>query len=87
MLFMSSHTFLACTNNFKLGGVRTCTANNHLRYYADSDFAGDRELSKQSRSWGVIFLNNIPIVWISKPQPKTVGSPAEAEIYATKEVV
>ena len=77
--------YLACTNSFKLGGVRTAT--NHLRYYADSDFAGDRELTKQSRSGGVIFLNNIPIVWISKPQPKTVGSPAEAEIYATKEVV
>jgi hypothetical protein len=77
--------YLACTNNFKLGGVRT--ANNHLRYYSDSDFAGDRELTKQSRSGGVIFLNNIPIVWISKPQPKTVGSPAEAEIYATKEIV
>ena len=32
--------YLSCTNNVKLGGVRT--ANNHLRYYADSDFAGDR---------------------------------------------
>ena len=35
--------YLACTNRFKLGDVRTAT--NHLRYYDDSDFAGDRELT------------------------------------------
>ena len=54
--------------------------------YSDSDFVGDRELTKNSRSGGMITLNLVPISWSSTPQPKTVYSPAAAEIYALREM-
>ena len=71
------------TKGFKLGGVRT--QENTFAYYSDSDFAGDREMAKASRSGVVLMLNGVPVHWVSKPQPKTVYSPAAAEIYALRE--
>ena len=76
--------YLKSTQDFRLGGPRT--ESNEFKYYSDSDFAGDRELTKNSRSGGMITLNSVPISWFSTPQPKTVYSPAAAEIYALREM-
>ena len=43
--------YLKSTQDFRLGGPRT--ESNEFKYYPDSDFAGDRELTKNSRSGGI----------------------------------
>ncbi len=76
--------YLANTANFRLGGeVRY--GENHVQYYTDSDHAGDRELGTKSHSGFMVLLNTVPVHWRSKKQPKTVLSPANAEIYALSE--
>ena len=75
--------YLYHTKGFKLGGVRT--KENTFECYSDSDFAGDRKMTKASRTGVVLMLNGVPVHWVSKPQPKTVYSPAAAEIYAVRE--
>ena len=77
--------YLAATADFRLGGRRVL--GNKLDYFSDSDHAGDPKLTYQSHI-GIIFsLNSVPIQWRSKKQPKTVISPAMAEIYACSECV
>ena len=44
-------------------------------------------MTKKSRTGVVIMLNGVPVYWMSRPQPKTVYSPAAAEIYALREGV
>ena len=61
--------------------------SNKFEFFSDSDFAGDRQITKKSRSGVLITLNNIPVHWRSATQPKTVYSPAAAEIYALREAV
>jgi len=36
---------------------------------ADIDYAGDRELTKPGKPGGVVSINEIPIVVVSKPKP------------------
>ena len=78
-------SYLASTDNFKLGGPSVY--GNNFTYYCDSDHAGDSKLTLRSHTGMIAFLNNIPIHWRSKKQPRTVTSPAMAEIYALGEAV
>ena len=55
--------------------------------HSDSDYAGDPVLGTRSQSGVIILMNGIVIHWRSKKQPKTVISPAAAEIYAASEAV
>ena len=54
-----------------------------LTLYVDSDHAGDR-LNRRSRTGFFIFLNNAPIVWLSKKQNLVDGSVFGAEFCAMK---
>ena len=56
-----------------------------MEYFTDSDHAGDKELTCRSHSGVILTLNDIPIHWRSKKQPKTVISTAHAEILACSE--
>ena len=58
-----------------------------MDYYTDSDHVGDRKLGTRSHSAFMAKLNGIPVHWRSRKQPKTVLSPAHAEIYACSEGV
>ena len=78
-------SYVSCTDKFKLGGESVY--GNSFTYYCDSDHAGDRQLTLRSHTGMIAFINNIPIHWRSKKQPKTVISPAMAEIYALGEAV
>jgi hypothetical protein len=79
-------TYLATTAEFRIGGEIE-TGVNQIEYYTDSDFVGDRLLGTRSHSAFVALLNGIPVHWRSRKQPKTVLSPAHAEIYALSEGV
>jgi len=78
--------FIGQTKGFKVGGPRVY-GQNQFAFYTDSDFAGDRLMTKASRTGVVLLLNSVPVYWMSRPQPKTVYSPAAAEIYALREGV
>ena len=54
-----------------------------LTLYVDSDHAGDR-LNRRSRTGFFIFLNNAPIVWLSKKQNLVYESVFGAEFCAMK---
>ena len=56
-----------------------------VKYYTDTDHAGDRGLATQSHSGIMLVLNEVLVHWRSKKQPKTVLSLAHAEIYACSE--
>ena len=76
--------YVYTTANFRLGGeVRY--GENAVGYYTDSDHVGDRELGTKSHSGLMVIFNGVPVHWRSKKQPKTVLSPAHAEIYALSE--
>ena len=80
--------YVGSTANFRLGGaVRTDLEGNTTRYYSDSDHGGDRDMTSRSHTGIMLLLNDVPVHWRSKKQPKTVVSPAHAEIYACSEAV
>ena len=56
-------------------------------YYSDSDHAGDMPITTYSHTGTVLTMNNVPIQWRSKKQPKTSRSSAEAEIYALSDTL
>jgi hypothetical protein len=58
-----------------------------MEYYTDSDHVGDRRLGTRSHSTFIALLNSIPVHWRSRKQPRTILSPAHAEIYALSEGV
>ena len=58
-----------------------------FHFFVDSDHAGDRAADARSQSGFLVFLNSFPVDWVSRRQPETSVSPAEAEIYAMREVV
>jgi hypothetical protein len=79
--------YLSSTADFKVGG-KVCYGKTKVKYYSDSDYIGDRGVySTCSQSGVMLMMNNIPVHWRSKKQPKTVLSPAHAEIYACSEAV
>ena len=55
--------------------------------YSDSNHAGDMPITTYSHTGTTAILNNVPIFWRSKKQPKTSRSSAEAEIYALSETL
>ena len=61
--------------------------HDDLKYFSDSDHAGDLPITTCSHSGTVLLLNGVPIRWKSKKQPKTSRSSAEAEIYALGQTV
>jgi hypothetical protein len=79
-------TYLATTADFRIGG-EIGTGVNRIEYFTDSDFVGDRLLGTRSHSAFIALLNGIPVHWRSRKQPKTVLSPAHAEIYALSQGV
>ncbi len=79
-------TYVAATANFKLGGEVKYGVNK-TEYYTDSDHGGDRGLGTKSHTGIMLVLNGVPVHWKSRKQPKTVLSPANAEIYALSEGV
>ena len=79
--------YVHSTASFRLGGKVVAGQKNRLECYSDSDYAGDPVLGTRSHSGCMILLNGIVIHWRSKKQPKTVLSPAAAEIYAASEAV
>jgi hypothetical protein len=76
--------YVGCTADFKIGGA-VVNHLNDVEYFTDSDHAGDAGLTYRSHTGIMVTLNNIPIQWKSQQQPKTVLSPAEAEIFACSE--
>lgn len=78
--------YVGSTADFRLGGA-VQTGENTTRYYSDSDHGGDRGMTTRSHTGVMLLLNNVPVHWRSKKQPKTVVSPAHAEIYACSEAV
>ena len=51
----------------------------------DSDHVGDPDMTSCSHTGVMILMNTVPIKWRSTKQPKTVLSPAHAEIFACSE--
>jgi len=78
--------YLRATVEFRIGGS-IASAQDAFHFYVDSDHAADRELNSRSQSGLLIFLNSFPVDWVSRRQPVTAVSPAEAEIYAMREGV
>ena len=78
--------YLLATKDFKIKGVYSPKLDIRLPY-SDSDWAGDMPITTCSHSGTMITLNDTPIRWRSKKQPKTSRSCAEAETYALSETV
>jgi hypothetical protein len=78
--------YLRATVDFRIGGSISGIVDA-FHFYVDSDHAADRELNSRSQSGLLIFLNSFPVDWVSRRQPVTAVSPAEAEIYAMREGV
>ena len=76
--------YIATTADFKLGG-KVVYGKDIVKYYTDSDHAGDKGTTTKSHTGIMLVLNGVPVHWRSKKQPKTVLSPAHAEIYACSE--
>ena len=55
--------------------------------YSDADHHGSSKMHSKSQSGYRLLLNGVPVRWRSAKQPKTVDSPACAEIYAAKDAV
>ena len=79
-------SYLRTTNDFKIRGVFSPKVDILLPY-SDSDWAGDMPITSCSHSGTIITLNDTPIRWKSKKQPKTSNSSAEAEIYALAQTI
>jgi len=54
-----------------------------LRLFVDSDHAGDKR-TRRSRTGYFIFLNNAPVIWLSKKQPTLETAVFGAEFVAMK---
>ena len=79
-------SYFITTSDFKIRGVFS-TKLDILLPYSDSDWAGDMPITSCSHSGTMITLNDTPIRWKSKKQPKTYNSSAEAEIYALSQTI
>ena len=79
-------SYLKATRDFKTTGIFG-PKHDELKYFSDSDHAGDSPTTTCSHSGTMLLLNGVPIRWKSKKQPKTSRSSAEAEIYALGQTV
>ena len=82
--------YLRGTTDFALCYSSVSTGNQVLLAYTDADYAGDLN-DRKSRSGSLLFLNNGPVLWLSRKQPCTATSTTESEYVAasltSKEVV
>ena len=62
--------YLLSTQDFKLTGIYAPKTDS-FDYYSDSDHAGDMPITTHSHTGTVLIMNNVPIQWRSKKQPKT----------------
>ena len=77
--------YLQATAGFRLGGV--CGSVDKFGFYSDSDHASMKPHSTRSHTGALLVLNGVPVAWLSKRQPVTAVSPAEAEVYALRDAV
>ena len=77
--------YLEVSIDFRIGGG--CTQHNTFDFYSDSDHASVKPHSTRSHTGAMLMLNAVPIAWISKRQPLTAVSPAEAEVHALRDAV
>ena len=82
--------YLRGTNNFSMCYSYVPTGNHVLLAYIDADYAGDLN-DRKSRSGSILFLNDGPVLWLSRKQPCTATSTTESEYVAasltSKEIV
>ena len=78
--------YVSATSDFKITGIYS-PKQDIFKYYSDSDHAGDMPITTHSHTGSIATINNVPIFWRSKKQPKTSRSSAEAEIYALSETL
>ena len=82
--------YLRQTTNFSLCYSYVPTGNHVLLAYTDADYAGDLN-DRKSRSGSILFLNDGPVLWLSRKQPCTATSTTESEYVAasltSKEIV
>ena len=78
--------YLMSTSDFNIRGIWGLQGDE-VQMYSDSDHAGCMQVTTCSQTGGIIILNNVPIRWKSKKQPKTSKSSAQAEIYALSDMV
>jgi len=82
--------YLRGTTDFALCYSSVPTGNQVLVAYTDADYAGDLN-DRKSRSGSLLFLNNGPVLWLSRKQPCTASSTTESEYIAasltSKEIV
>jgi hypothetical protein len=77
--------YLKQSVEFRLGGK--CTQRNDFDFFADSDHASTKPHSTRSQTGAMLMLNGIPVGWLSKRQPITAVSPAEAEVHALRDAI
>jgi hypothetical protein len=78
--------YVGSTSDFRVGG-KVCSGVTKVEHYTDSDLGGDGRVTSRSHTGIMSLMNGVPVHWRSKKQPKTVYSPAHAEIYACSEGV
>ena len=78
--------YLATTPGHRLVAPRV--KGNDWQIYSDSDHGGMIKAGCTRSQTGVmVLLNSMPVYWMSKKQPVTALSSAEAEVYAMMEAV
>jgi len=77
--------YLKQSAEFRIGGA--CTQVDTFTFYSNSDHASTKPYSTRSHTGAMLLLNGVPVAWLSKRQPVTAVSPAEAEVYALRDAV
>jgi hypothetical protein len=77
--------YLKQSVQFRIGGK--CTSIDTFDFHADSDHASTKPHSTRSQTGAMLMLNGIPVGWLSKRQPITAVSPAEAEVHALRDAI
>lgn len=65
-------TYLASTNEFRIGGALH-EGEDVFKVYTDSDHAGDRALTKRSQTGVMVMMNGVPVMWKSARQHRLKG--------------
>ena len=82
--------YLRGTTDFGLCYSRDSNEHHLLTAFTDADYVGDLN-DRKSRSGSILFLNNGPVIWLSRKQPCTASSTTESEYVVasltSKEVV
>ena len=82
--------YLRGTTDFALCYSRDSTTPHLFTAFTDADYAGDIN-DRKNMNGSLLFLNNGPVIWLSRKQPCTASSTTESEYVAasltSKEVV